>query len=153
MFTEIEYWPARSSFSLCNRLLGGTFRSSTQEADSRYCNLRNAAPQISAGNCFAFPVSYSSAVCRSANVLITYKSVNCRVTGGQPTRSRSRRSIRDGPASRHPSRKRAGDRLAPERRVLSPTCTRSMDNGPSKLAHLFFQEMAWSILNCAHRTI
>ncbi len=84
MFTEIEYWPSRSSFSLCSRLLGGTFKSSTLEAESRYCSLRNAIRQISAGNRFVLPASYSSAVCRSAKVLITCASVNYCVTHGQP---------------------------------------------------------------------
>jgi hypothetical protein len=80
MFTEIECWPTRSSSSLCSRLLGGIFKSSAQTAESRYCNLRKAPRQISAGNRFALPASYSCAVCRSANVLITQESVNYRVT-------------------------------------------------------------------------
>lgn len=81
MLTEIEYCPARFRSSLCNRLLGGIFKSSTQAAESRYWSLRKVLLQISAGNRFALPVSYSSAVCRSANVLITDKSVNYHVTG------------------------------------------------------------------------
>ena len=44
------------------------------------------------------------------------------------------------------------ERLAPERRVLSDTCAHPLDNGPSKLAHLFFQEVPWLILYCARRT-
>jgi len=44
------------------------------------------------------------------------------------------------------------ERLAPERLGCSLTCARPTDNGPSKLAHLFFQEVAWLILYCARRT-
>jgi len=83
MFTEIECWPTRSRSSLCSRLLGGVFKSSTPIAESRYCSLRKAPRQISTGNRLALPVSYNSAVCRSANVLITQESVNYCVTHGQ----------------------------------------------------------------------
>jgi len=38
------------------------------------------------------------------------------------------------------------------RRGLSHTCGRPTDNDPSKLARLFFQEVAWLILKCARRT-
>jgi hypothetical protein len=44
------------------------------------------------------------------------------------------------------------ERLVPERLGQSLTCARPMDNGPSELARLFFQEVAWLILYCARRT-
>ena len=44
------------------------------------------------------------------------------------------------------------ERLAPDRRGWFHTRTHLTDNGPSKLARLFFQEVAWLILYCARRT-
>ncbi len=78
--TEIENCPFLSRSSSCNRLLGGTFKSSSPVARSKYSSFRIALRVISDGNRFDFPCKYKSRVCLSANVLITAISVMCHVT-------------------------------------------------------------------------
>ena len=82
--TAIACCPIRSPPSLWSRFPGGLRRSCNSTAKSTYSSFRRARRVISGGSRLDRPVTNSSSVCRSANVLITDRIVTRHVTLVKP---------------------------------------------------------------------